>query len=198
MAVLKVGVGRSSGLYVTRSNKQPNNVAGYYLRAVEEFGGRPAHLVTDLGTENGIMADVQSFFTDDPSSHRYVPSPQNQRIEAWCFFFRKSNSTCWINIFKDLIEERTLDLTSELELECLWFCFSGLLQKVLNEVKEHWNTHLIHNDTVNGRPDSLFYLPELHGGTQFLSPTTEAPTTEAPTTEAERHSLSHCRNRGTQ
>lgn len=80
MAVLKVGVGRSSGLYVTRSNKQPNNVAGYYLRAVEEFGGRPAHLVTDLGTENGIMADVQSFFTDDPSSHRYVPSPQNQRI----------------------------------------------------------------------------------------------------------------------
>ena len=38
-------------------------------------------LVTDLGTENGIMASLQSFFRDDFHSHRYVPSPRNQRIE---------------------------------------------------------------------------------------------------------------------
>ena len=62
-------------------------------------------------------------------------------------------------------------------MECLWLCFSALIQKVLNEVKEHWNTHLIRksrHDTVNGRQDSLFYLPEIRGGTQFLLPTTEA------------------------
>ena len=165
-------------LYVTRSNNQPNNVAAYFLDAVQEYGGCPVDLVTDLGTENGIMAAIQSFFRDDPDSHRYVPSPRNQRIEAWWGFFKKSNATWWINLFKDMVEGRVVDLTSELEMECLWFCFSRLLQKMLDEVKEHWNTHRIRrsrHDTVSGRPDSLFYLPELHGiSEQFLLSISEA------------------------
>ena len=70
-------------LYVTRSNNQPNNVAAYYLATIEEYGGCPVDLVTDLGTGNGIMAAIHAFFRDDPDSHRYVPSPRNQRIEAW-------------------------------------------------------------------------------------------------------------------
>ena len=60
-------------LYVTRANDQPNNVAAYFLDAVEEYDGCPVDLVTDLGTENGIIAAIQSFFRDDPDSHRYVP-----------------------------------------------------------------------------------------------------------------------------
>lgn len=165
-------------LYVTRSNNQPNNIATYYLDAVEEFGGCPVDLVTDLGTENGIMAGTQTFFRDDPNSHRYVPSPRNQRIEAWWGIFRKSCSTWWINFFKDLVTQRKLDLTSELEVECLWFCFAEILQKVLSELKEHWNTHYIRgsrHDTVRGRPDSLYHLPELHGGSdQYILPVLEA------------------------
>ena len=148
-------------------------MAAYYLEAV----GCPVDLVTDLGTENGIMAGIQSFFRGDPDSHRYVPSPRNQRIEAWWGFFRKSHSNWWIDFFKDMVEERLLDLTSELEMECLWFCFAELLQTILNEVKEHWNTHRIRgsrHDTVSGRPDSLYYLPELHGATdQLLLPVPE-------------------------
>ena len=69
-------------LYVTRSNNQPNNVAAYFLDAVGEYCGCPVDLVTDLGTENWIIAAIQSFFRDDPDSHRHVPSPRNQRIEA--------------------------------------------------------------------------------------------------------------------
>ena len=159
-------------MHCLQCNNQPNNVAAYFLDAVQEYGGCPVDLVTDLGTENGIMAAIQSFFRDDPDSHRYVPSPRNQRIEAWWGFFKKSNATWWINLFKDMVEGRVVDLTSELEMECLWFCFSRLLQKMLDEVKEHWNTHRIRrsrHDTVSGRPDSLFYLPELHGiSEQFL------------------------------
>ena len=64
-------------LYVTRSNNQPNNVAAYFLDAVGEYCGCPVDLVTDLGTENGIIAAIQSFFSDDPDSHIYVPSPRN-------------------------------------------------------------------------------------------------------------------------
>ena len=78
-----------------------------------------------------------------------------------------------------MVEERVVNLMSGLEMECLWFCFSGLLQKILYEVKEHWNTsHRIQgsrHDTVRGRPDSLYCLPELHGTTdQFLLPISEA------------------------
>ena len=77
-----------------------------------------------------------------------------------------------------MVEGRVVDLTLGLEMECLWFCFFRLLQKILDEVKEHWNTHRIRgsrHDTVRGRPDSLYCLPELHGATdQFLLPISEA------------------------
>ena len=65
-----------------------------------------------------------------------------------------------------MVEGRQVDLTSELEMECLWFGSSKLLQHILDEFKEHWNTHRIRksrHDTVSGRPDSPYYLPELHG-----------------------------------
>ena len=56
-------------------------------------------------------------------------------------------------------------------MACLWFCFAQLLQDDLDKVKEHWNTHLIRgsrHDTISGRPDELFFLPELHGGVDGL------------------------------
>ncbi|CAB3979164.1 Hypothetical predicted protein [Paramuricea clavata] len=147
-------------------------------RLKRRFGGCPVDLVTDLGTENGTMAAIQAFFRDDPNSHRYVPSPRNQRIEAWWGLLRKSCTTWWINFFKDLVAQRTIDLASELDMECLWFCFAELIQKVLNEIKEHWNTHYIRksrHDTVSGRPDSLYYLPHCHGGgNHFIMPIPEA------------------------
>ena len=42
-------------LYVTRSNNQPNNIATYFLDAAVELNGCPVDLVSDVGTENGIM-----------------------------------------------------------------------------------------------------------------------------------------------
>ena len=153
-------------LYVTRSNNQPSNVVTYYLDAVDEFGGCPLNLITDLGTENGAMAATHSFFRDDPDSHRYVPSPRNQRIESWWGSFRKACSTWWINFFKDMIDQKHLDTASEVQMECLWFCFSGVLQVTLNEIQEHWNTHYIRgsrHDTIKGRPESLYHISELHG-----------------------------------
>ena len=44
--------------------------------------------------------------------------------------FNKFYATWWINFFKDMVDGRLVDLTSELEMECLWFCFSKLLQNV--------------------------------------------------------------------
>lgn len=158
-------------LYITRSNNSPHNIATYYLDAVQHFGGCPQKLVTDLGTENGIMASIHSFFRDNINGHRYVPSPRNQRIESWWSYFRRSRSNWWINFFKDLEERGTFNRASELESECLWFCFAPLLQADIDQLKEHWNTHYIRksrHDTVSGRPDSLYFLPESNGGVPNL------------------------------
>ena len=32
---------------------------------------------------------------------------------------------------------------NDLEMECLWFCFSKLIQQELDHVKDNWNTHYI-------------------------------------------------------
>lgn len=49
--------------------------------------------------------------------------------------------------------------------------FSQLHQEDLDNVQEHWNTRLIRGSkhgTISGRPDELYYLPELHGGEDDL------------------------------
>ena len=80
-------------LYLTRSNNLPSNIAMYYLEAVDEMGGCPVDLITDLGIENGMIAGIQAFFRDDADSPHYVPSPRNQRIECWWSFLRKSHTS---------------------------------------------------------------------------------------------------------
>jgi hypothetical protein len=152
---------------VTRSNNLPDNIAGYYLDAVREQGGCPRQLYTDLGTENGLMAGTHCFFTNEPDSHKYVPSPCNQRIEGWWSFFRKHWASWWINLFKDMCDNGVLNMADPLQRECIWVCFAGVLQTGLYEVKNSWNTHYIRKsrfDTVAGRPNSLYSIPEFHGG----------------------------------
>ena len=158
-------------LNLTRSNKSPDNIATMYLKTVKEQGGCPIELVTDLGTENGIAAAIQCYFRDNIDAHRYVPSPRNQRIEGWWSFFSKHYSTWWINFFSDLEFRGIVDLTMELSKECLWHCFSPLIQRDLNNIQLNWNTHTIRRsrfNTVAGRPNTLYHLPELNGGDNNL------------------------------
>lgn len=131
--------------------KQPAKPYSHVLPdAVDELSGCCVDLISDLGTENGIMAAAQTFFRDDENSHTYVPSPHNQRIESWWAQYSRSSAAWWINFFKDLVDERQLVTTSELQMECQWFCFSDVLQE-LDEIKEHWNTHF----TWKSRHDTI-------------------------------------------
>ena len=75
-----------------------------------------------------------------------------------------------MNHFKDMIERSHLNTDNGLEMECLWICFSSLIQKDLDLVKEQWNTHRIRasrHDTVAGI--YLYHLPERHGGVDGLA-----------------------------
>ena len=163
-------------LKVTRTNNDPVIVARTYLEVVRENGGCPRKVRTDCGTENGVLAAAQCYFMDDIESHIYGTSPHNQRMEAWWSFYRRSRATWWINFFKDLMEQSVFTPGNDLQMECLWFCFSSLIQRDLDTVKDHWNTHLIRrsrHETVSGRPDELFYLPELHSAQDFKHPVSE-------------------------
>jgi len=141
------------------------------LNSVKENSECPVHLITDLRTENLLAASLQCFFREDEKAHRFVPSPRNQRIEAWWSHFSKSRASWWRNFFKDLESIGTIDLSREESKECLWFCFSSLLQTDFNHVKEHWNSHRIRKsrfETTSGIPDCLYSIPHLSNGVTGL------------------------------
>ena len=135
---------------------------------------------TDCGTENGTIAAIQSSFRANgedmfagEKSHIYGSSHSNQRIEAWWSFLRRNRSGYWIDFFKDLVEQTTLRLGNQLHMECLWFCFSWLIQQDLDKVRDHWNSHYIRKsryDTVSGIPNILYHLPEYNGKQDCLYP----------------------------
>ena len=59
------------------------------------------------------------------------------------------------------------NLGNTLHMDLAWYTFSPLLKYELDQVKLHWNTHYIRRtrpDTIPGRPDELFFLPELSWG----------------------------------
>ena len=157
-------------LRVARSNNNPIVPGLFYVESVAAYGC-PVKLRSDCGTENGVMAALQCEFRSSSDAHFFGTSPANQRIESWWSQLRRSRSTWWMNYFKDMIERGHLNTDNGLEMECLWICFSSLIQKDLDLVKEQWNTHRIRasrHDTVAGIPDELYHLPERHAGTEEL------------------------------
>ena len=81
-----------------------------------------------------------------------------------------------MNFFKDLMEQAVFTPGNQLQIECLWFCFSSIIQQDLDFVVQHWNSHYIRrssHDTISGRPDELLYLPELHSGKDLLHQVSE-------------------------
>ena len=125
-------------------------MAKYFVDCVKEVGGWPSLLRTDCGTENVVIAGVQSFLRaecDDDlageKAHCYGPSTGNQWIEAWWSYYRRSCLTWWITFFKDLMDRGVFLPGNTLHQECLWFCFAELIQQDLDFVKIHRNTHYI-------------------------------------------------------
>ena len=109
-------------------------------------------------------------------AHKYVKSSRNQRIESYWSYFRRQQSSWWIDFFNDLHESNILDLTNEIHTEALWFCFADILQDDLDKVKDYWNSHRIRKSryaTVSGVPDMMYFLPEEFGRSDCLVPVSD-------------------------
>ena len=153
-------------LKLCRSNNNPVVIASYYLHAVSELGFCPMVVQTDCGTENGILAGIQSFLVNNIKAHRYGSSRSNQRIENWWSHNRRTFTSWVINFFKDLVDSGEVILGSHFHMECLWFIFSKFMQTELDRIKNEWNSHFIRKSrctVASGIPDELFFLPEIWG-----------------------------------
>ena len=166
-------------LEVGTSNNDPRIVARYFLDCVKQVGGVPRCVRGDRGTENVNICALQHFFRRDGTdpmagekSFLYGRSVSNQRIEAWWSFLRKNATDWWINFFKDLRDVGVYCADDPLHEECLRFSFMPLIQEELNRVAQHWNLHRIrpslNQESPPGRPDVLFFLPELQETITYL------------------------------
>ena len=109
-------------LKVVRSNNNLFKIVQLFLKFVFEHNCCPSQIRTYCGTENVILATAQSFFAYLLCSHLYGTSQQNQRIESWWSFLRKSKTSWWMNFFEDLIKNQMFTPGNQLQME--WLCFA--------------------------------------------------------------------------
>ncbi|XP_053394204.1 uncharacterized protein LOC123536326 [Mercenaria mercenaria] len=77
----------------------------------------------------------------------------------------------WIDYFKNLDDNGVLSTESPVHVECLRFCFTKLLQKELDELREQWNLHRVRtSSSFAGKPNLLYHHPELFGARDYKFP----------------------------
>ena len=126
----------------------------------------PDILRTDCGNENCLMAGIQCKFANNTDAHRYGSSISNQRIENFWSHFKRIYLPWAIDFFKDLVATGSLILGNIVQMECLWFVLSPLIQCELDRLAKEWNAHKIrksNHSLFSGIPDELYFFPESLG-----------------------------------
>ena len=114
------------------TNSDPKLIGGYYVDAVQRFGGCPRVIRGDLGTENGHVRGFQRFLVPIPvennlDSYLEGASTANQRIEYWWGFLRKQCADFWMSVFGDLRDNGMFD-GGFVDKNLIQFCFMSLIQ----------------------------------------------------------------------
>ncbi|CAC5423598.1 unnamed protein product [Mytilus coruscus] len=91
------------------TNKDPYVIAGYFIDTVREVGGCPRCIRADLGTENGIVRELQVALRDcdghETNAFLYGTSKCNQRIESWWNILRKECAQFWMDMFQTIKDD---------------------------------------------------------------------------------------------
>lgn len=168
-------------LEVAPSNKQPEVIAKYYLKAIEQFG-LPKTIKADDGTEHSIIEPIhltlRSLDGEDAiGSFSITTSPQNQRIESYWSILQRDRIGWWRTFFNELSDLGMFTNNDPVVVDCIRYCFMHLIRQDLNSVLSDWNSHIISGSSRSvgptGRPDTMCYLPMHFGGEKFDRPTCE-------------------------
>ena len=164
-------------LEVSSSNKLPEVIAEYYLNTVSQLKCIPHKITADDGTEHALIQPMQIYLRslngdgNELDSFSIIPSPRNQRIEAYWSHLRRDRPAWW-QIFFDAIESQGLfDGNDPALVDCIRFCFMHLLREELNDVAIKWNQHAISESRRNtgptGKPDCMYFLPHLYDADDY-------------------------------
>ena len=107
------------------------------------------------------------------NSFSIVPLTHNQRIEAYWSKLRQDKIGYWQDFFRDMVDLELFNSASRALVDCLKFCFIGVLRKELKEMAEEWNEHIISkssNGGPSGRPDTMYFLPHLFDCQDYSDP----------------------------
>ena len=140
--------------------------ASYFLETVSKWNLLLDILRTDCGNQNCLMAGIQCKLANNTNVHRYESSISKQRIENFWFHFRQIYLSWAIDFFKYFVATGSLILGNILQMECLWFIFSPLIQCKLDRLMKEWNAQKIrkfNHSLVSGIPNELYFFPESLG-----------------------------------
>lgn len=118
------------------TNSDPKVIGSYFVEAIEQAGGYPRLLRTDMGTENALVRDIQQYLRrndeDDRAGERsYITgaSTANQRIESWWGQMRKEGIEHWIQQLGQLKDEGLFS-GDFLDKALVQFCFMAIIQVI--------------------------------------------------------------------
>ena len=145
---------RLTWVEVSSSNKKPEIIGKFYLDV-------------DDGTEHAIIQPIHILLPDSVgdnnsvNSFSVIPSTHNQWIEAYWSKLRQDRIGWWQDFFRDMVDLELFNPASHALVDCLKFCFIGVLRKELKEMADEWNEHITSkssNGGPSGRPDTMYFL----------------------------------------
>ncbi|KAJ8319785.1 hypothetical protein KUTeg_001372 [Tegillarca granosa] len=172
-------------LEAATTNSNPRVIANYYINSVRKKGGCPKRIRSDLGTENGYIADMQKFLRRDhgdtfsgEKSFLYGKSTHNQRIEWFWGLLRKEMGQYFMDLFAEFGNDlHDLYCGDFLDKNLIQFCFLKIIQADLDDVQDIWNTHVLQSkNAVTGgglRPILMYTLPQLYSAEDHICPANE-------------------------
>ena len=72
-----------------------------------------------------------------------------------------------------MVDLELFDPAFRVLVDCLRFCFIGVLRKELKEMTKEWNKHIISKNSNSGpsdRPDAMYFLPHLFDCQDYSDP----------------------------
>ena len=157
-------------LEVASSNKKTELIAKFYLDAVKSLEGIPLQIKADNGTEHSLIEPMRLHLPAlngnlEINNFSIITSPQNQRIESYLSVLQRDRLGWWRRFFQDSVDLELLNTDDPVILDCIHYCFTGIIRGELNSVKDDWNSHIIsrsHKSGPTGRPSCMYHLPHLY------------------------------------